>query len=819
MVDAFDSRRAQLTIDPSEEVDPELVLVFDLAGTIEDFRNAIDKVEGLEFLAEVLGEDDDPDDDFYLFSQSEGRLEDQVKRSLSLAFSNSEAAGQLVRLFDAWRADPDMEFARGLARFRSAFEQLRSIRPWGPSDRVRETGLLNQWRERLDVAGQFISTVRVEVELWYRKEAAARLKAEEHVVDIVTSSGGEVVRVAQIAGIAYHALLVEMPVQQVVSVLERGASAIDLLTADAVMFVSPSAPMTVAPATIEPVSAERLPEAGESTGLPRIALFDGLPFANHQTLSGRLVIDDPDEFSRDYSVASRHHGTAMASLILHGDLSARSDPLQRKLYVRPLLRPHEFIAGHEQVPDSELLPDLLHRAILRMVEGDGGRAPTAPSVRIVNLSIGVESRALVRRMSPLGRLLDWLAVDYNLLFIVSAGNHSSPIRIPAAAAEDEETAREEAHRVARALTRLRGLLPPGDALNALTVGAIHSDESGELAIPDGVWDLTLPGMPAHYGAVGPGVGRSIKPDIYHSGGRVLYSRPVASDAEGLVELVARHSPASPPGTQVAAPSRQGGNNSVAYTYGTSNATALVSREASAVFDVLEAGADPGDPEFPDALYHPVLAKALLVHASSWGERAIHLKRVLGMDPQRARRELTAILGYGAIDRSRLGAGATNRAVLVAGGSIERDQRHSYSIPLPSSLRARPEWHRITLTLAYMAPTVGQLSRYRGTKVFFDTPDERLTAGKRIEAEHHAVRRGSCQHEIIEGERAMAFVAGGALPINVDCMRDGQTLRRGNSVRYGIVVSIETRVETSTTIHDEIRATLRQRVASQLRERV
>ena len=483
------------------------------------------------------------------------------------------------------------------------------------------------------------------------------------------------------------------------------------------------------------------------------------------------------------------------------------------------MRPHEFVPGVEHVLDNELFPDLLHRAIVRIVGDSGGQEPEAPSVRIINLSIGVESRAFVRKMSPLGRLLDWLALEKNLLFIVSAGNHSRPITIPAAEALSSDTARIAALKTARSTSRQRGILPPGDALNAITVGAIHSDESGEVMLPDGVWDLVGAGMPAHYSAVGPGVGRSIKPDIYHAGGRVLYSRPIISPGENEVQLHPLITPAYPPGTKVAAPGRSGATNAMAFTHGTSNATALVTREASRIFDVLEAGADIGDPSFPAALYHPVLTKALLVHSSEWGERATRLQQLLSMDPQQSRRELSTLLGYGAINPSRLGNAATNRAVLIAGGSIEREQRHTYQIPLPQSLRSRPEWHRITVTLAYMAPTSGQLNRYRGTNLHFETPDKSITAGTRTEAEYRNARRGSCQHEIFEGTKSMIFGTDENLPIDIACMKDGSTLKKGTSIRYGLVVSVETRMETSTVIHDEVRARLKAMVQAQSRQRV
>lgn len=820
LVDAFNGRRAQLLLESSEEVDPELVLVFDLAGTIADFRNAVNQIEGLEFLTELLDEETDADDDFHLMRKTEGRVDGKVGRSLQLVMSNAKAATQLVKLFDAWVANPKMTFQRGLTKFRTAFEQLRAIRRWGPEDRILETGLLENWKEHLELVGQYYSPVQVEVELWYRRNARDRQQAESHLTSVILQSGGTVKSRSEIAGINYHALLVELPIQQVSAVLERGADAISILTADEVMFVGPCTPMNVtAPGEHEFLASAAPVHSEKVQGLPRIALLDGLPFGNHDSLADRLVIDDPDGLGEDYAAGSRFHGTAMASLIIHGDLSAPFKPLDRRLYVRPIMRPHEFVPGVEHVLDNELFPDLLHRAIVRIVGGSGGQEPEAPSVRIINLSIGVESRAFVRKMSPLGRLLDWLALEKNLLFIVSAGNHSRPITIPAAEALSSDTARIAALKKARSTSRQRGILPPGDALNAITVGAIHSDESGEVMLPDGVWDLVGAGMPAHYSAVGPGVGRSIKPDIYHAGGRVLYSRPVISPGDNEVQLQPLNAPAYPPGTKVAAPGRSGTTNAMAFTHGTSNATALVTREASRIFDVLEAGADFGDPSFPAALYHPVLTKALLVHSSEWGERATRLQQLLGMDPQQSRRELSTLLGYGAINPSRLGNAATNRAVLIAGGSIEREQRHTYQIPLPQSLRSRPEWHRITVTLAYMAPTSGQLNRYRGTNLYFETPDKSITAGTRTEAEFRNVRRGSCQHEIFEGTKSMIFGTDENLPIDIACMKDGSTLKKGTSIRYGLVVSVETRVETSTVVHDEVRARLKAIVQAQTRQRV
>ena len=336
-----------------------------------------------------------------------GRTEKQVLRSLYLTMSNAKAIDQLLSLFAAWKNDPSVSFDRGLGRFKTAFQQLRAIRQWGPEDRVRDTGLLEYWQETLDVVGQSASAVRVEVELWHRRDARKRTEAEAHVEAVVSASGGRVIDRAQINEISYHAVLAELPIQQVKAVLEAGAESIQLLATEDIMFVSPFVPMSVGPGAANPVAElPRLPEA-QVEGLPRVALLDGLPFQGHDALVGRLAIDDPDGLGANYPVVARNHGTAMASLIIHGDLSAPGTPLERPLYVRPIMRPHEFFQEDEQVVPDRLFTDSLHRAVRRIVEGDSGREASAPSVRVVNLSIGDPARALVRRMKssrPAARL-------------------------------------------------------------------------------------------------------------------------------------------------------------------------------------------------------------------------------------------------------------------------------------------------------------------------------------------------------------------------------------------------------------------------------
>lgn len=257
-------------------------------------------MDGLEFLSELAGDQTDPDDDFHMIDPNAGRTDKPVEHSLYLVMSNARAIDELLKLFALWKADPKAKLEQGLNKFKYAFEQLTAIRRWGPEDRIRETGLLEHWQETLNLIGQSVGTVLVEVELWHRRDKHKRAKAEEAVKSLVTDSGGSVLDSAQIEEIGYHALLAELPVQQVESVMTKGTESIRLLAADEIMFVSPFTPMNVAPYAEDPATDATLDLSDRVQGQPRVALLDGLPFQNHDALRGRLSIDDPDGLGDDY---------------------------------------------------------------------------------------------------------------------------------------------------------------------------------------------------------------------------------------------------------------------------------------------------------------------------------------------------------------------------------------------------------------------------------------------------------------------------------------------------------------------------------------
>ena len=361
-------------------------MVLETVGTVDDFIRAVERVPGMEWLAEVEDGEIPPDDDFFaLADDGEARPDKTLRGRMFMVFANQSALRQMISLWEEWRSNQTVP--RNFGKWKSLFQQLRDVRHWGVQDRLQETGVLEDWREGVDY-GQDV--VPCEIELWYRKNSEQRRAARNRVINLVEDLTGQVVTEADIEEIAYHTLLVRLPVVQIRPLLESLDNEIHLVQCEQIQFFRASGQMSSSlPNDLREQDEQALPEE-QPVGLPVVALLDGLPLQAHRRLQGRLIVDDPDGFELDYPAATRRHGTAMASLILHGALAEGEGILVRPLYVRPILQqdPRDWRSHTETVPEGILVVDLIHRAVRRLFEGEGNDPPVAPQVAVVNLSIG-----------------------------------------------------------------------------------------------------------------------------------------------------------------------------------------------------------------------------------------------------------------------------------------------------------------------------------------------------------------------------------------------------------------------------------------------
>jgi hypothetical protein len=262
--------------------------------------------------------------------------------------------------------------------------------------------------------------------------------------------------------------------------------------------------------------------------------------------------------------------------------------------------------------------------------------------------------------------------------------------------------------------------------------------------------------------------------------------------------------ASPPGHKVAVPPLTGGPlNVTAYCRGTSNAAALASRSAAIAFDIIDqlrAGAPATLPGTRDA----VVLKALLAHGASWGPWAAAL---LASHPDfsdwRAEKDfLTRWLGYGPADVGRALACTIERATMIGTGELAADQAYVFSAPLPPSLAGKTTWRRLTVTLAWLTPINTAHRAYRRAKLWITPPQDELLLKRENSVNDKAAQRGTLQHEVLEGEDAVAFVDGDRFECKVNCAADAGDL--AGSVPFALCVTLEVAPGVGIPIYQEIR---------------
>ena len=798
---AFDAERIRVeTAVGSEE--PELVAVIEVAQSVEAFLGKVENIEGFEFLFEDADERS-PDDDFYLTRKPKGADEYRRTESTSLkstvyfVFTDAAAVRQLLSLWAKFKQDPSAPLPQP---WKQVFtRQVEDVRAWGPQDRLTQSLNAAVQAAELERVGQ----ISVEVELWYRRDPEARDEASRRIREQSEARGGTVVNECVIEGIDYHALLVELPVGEVRSFFAADPGG--LVSAKQVMHLHRSTQTTVRRLDAVGESPAVTTDAPPPTGSPRIALLDGLPMSNHDLLAGRLIIDDPDERELIYPAQHRRHGTAMASVIIHGDLSAaRGESLRRPLYVRPILEAPDRDDDPERYPTTELICDVIHRAIVRMCEGEGDNPPAAPSVRLVNLSIGDPDRHLASRLSPLARLLDYLADRYDLLFVVSAGNHPQRISY-------EPQTGDLGTDVRQAMVgdlNDRRLLSPAESINSLTVGALNSDRSNTVVMAANRVEPAELRSPALYSAVGRGFARSVKPEVFAPGGRQIY-REGFDEGQRVRELRPVDSVVTGPGVLVAQPGSAGSTASAHYWRGTSLATAHVTRFASDVLGRLELlQSDRGDGAVPDESL-TVLTKALVVHAASWGGPAAW-ETGAGISGAPRRDGLSRLLGYGRVSPSWLFGDAPHRATLVATDVLGADEQAFFEIPLPEGLRSSTHWRCLRLTLAWFSPINPKHQAYRRARLALEIPttSRKLLEVDRAEVHSQAAVRGTVQHELLDGSDAPLFVDGDRFGVAVTARARAGALE--DDIRFGLVATLETAMEADIAVREQMRQRVRLR---------
>jgi len=845
-------------------ISTENILVLETAGRTENFRTAVNAVPGLKWLSEIDQDEVDADAQFFErpkigsrffkdrlfaldaresreivtaltangildrsgilqeeatddlirsavpqdFSEYAEKIIEAINREkdnplpgrMFLSLSNRQTLQEIKTMFDRWAQGEQLRYGAGA--WGEIFFNLRTVRFWNAKDRVSDTGILDYWQKEVACKQGTMSKIAFEIELSYADDKNCRQLRQQHVEELVARERGNIIASCDIEEIHFHAIKVELPVENIEHVLGEDYSA--LFEDGSILYFRPTPQCALelyADGSLEDIESTQVPD-----GNPIVAILDGMPFSRHKLLDGFVILDDPEDFASDYLPREMNHCTAMLSLICHGELDAGGHQISRKVYVRPILRPDvdsPLTRRPEQIPKDLFFEDLVEQAVRRMFISISNEPAAAPTVKFINLSVADPYRMFNRIPGPTARLLDWLSYKYKILFFVSAGNITDTIQL--GLDPDELSAIADNDKISIALAsmfrdkRNRRIFSPSESINSITVGAQHDDASPPI-LPDGCVDI-LPStaLPSPLSPLGHGFRSSIKPDIIVPGGRQFFT--YIGDGEYDLPRIQPRS-----GQKVAAvPISPGDRTRTIYTCGTSNANALAVRGASFIHDaVLEVLEEQGVDNYDDSI--AALIKALLVHGASWGNAAEVIGNVLrvGKASSELKKEIARCLGYGFPNFSRSIECAATRATAIGLGVIAKDQRHEYQLPLPPSMSGLDCWRRLTITLAWLSPINVDNRKYRKAALAFEaTNAAENVGGKRIEAQWQQVRNGTLQHEIIEGAQVRAFQEGAFLLIPVQCREDAGPL--DVDVPYGLAVSLEVKEEVDIPVYEEIQA--------------
>lgn len=872
----FESIYEAFLTDSAAGIEPEYVLVIETIGKIEDFQRAARAV-GMEWLAEIENDEIEQDEDFYqipkinktlfchkienisrkkskeiwdilkengfiddngymldkeisdinqIIPKDLSEYQDQIIKTINdeisnikknvmsgrlfLCMSNRQAMDNLLSLWKKWDSE-DKKLERGFGKWAEIFLHIITLRKWDVKDRLEETGIIEYWKEELEIKKGTSSFIPFEIELWYRRDKEKRKFVENKLVELIVSEKGKVLSICTIEEISFHGIKAELPSEKIQAVLD--SRFINLFKSNDVMFFRPSGQCIVERYS---EGEDRSFQAGNTKGEPIVAILDGYPFSHHTLLENRLIIDDPDGFGSSYQASEMRHGTAMASLVCHGEIDSREKPLTRPVYIRPIMKPDKDDyrqPRREHIPDDVFAEDIVERAVTRIFEGEDDHPPVAPSIKVINLSVCNPNQMFINNLSSLARLLDWLSFKYKVLFCVSAGNVTSNLTL--GLSEDEIRSLSDDELIKIILNnfcsnmRNRRIMSPAEAINVLTIGAIHSDKSSVTYQSHRLDLLPSSLLPSPITPHGFGFRNSIKPEIYLPGGRQFYTC-LPGDIYHIDES------GQAPGHQVAtAPVTLGETGRVVYTRGTSNSTALATRGAALIYEAIEPIIiENGIPQDNVA----VLLKALLVHGSSWGEGKQLIENCLkkGGNSRFIRKIISRFMGYGLPDIQRVIECTKQRVTAIGYGYIKKDEKHEFILPLPPSLSGLDVLRRLIITLAWFSPLNCNNRRYRKANLSFEPPYKAFGVS-RIEADAHLVKNGTVQHEILEGKEIVSYQDGDYLIIPVICREDASNL--DGEVHYGLAVTLEVLEDVDIPIYEEVRARIRDQIRIEERQTV
>jgi len=435
---------------------------------------------------------------------------------------------------------------------------------------------------------------------------------------------------------------------------------------------------------------KRIPSPGEHSA--RICILDSGINSNHPLL--RPAVGEAESFVEGHGPDDdAGHGTAVAGIALYGNVeecisSNRWEPefwlLSGKIMWKDPNDPENAMFDEGTIEQS------IEKAVDYFSREHG--------CRIFNLSLGNENSPYDgRHVRGIAYTLDRLAREYDVLFIVSAGNFRGTETVP--------NADWRAEYPEYLLAKESCIIDPATGLNIITVGALANHTANVIEQRYGkreINDLSPAGedQPAPFTRHGPSVKGAIKPELVAHGGNL--ASPMRREGEqwrrdirGLGVLTLNHNFT--------------GGTLLKDISGTSFAAPYITHLAGRLLN-----------QYPEASAN--LLRAMLVnHADipSPCEAAF---------PDALRGHIRQVTGYGKVDPDTLFRSTDYEVILLAEDAIENDRHQFYELPLPEPfLRSNRATRVLRISLAYCPPVRTTRIDYAATRISF-----RLVRGTSLE---------------------------------------------------------------------------------------
>ncbi|MDE0519860.1 MAG: hypothetical protein OXH71_04105 [Candidatus Dadabacteria bacterium] len=143
--------------------------------------------------------------------------------------------------------------------------------------------------------------------------------------------------------------------------------------------------------------------------------------------------------------------------------------------------------------------------------------------------------------------------------------------------------------------------------------------------------------------------------------------------------------------------------------------------------------------------------------------------------------------------------------------------HEYRFPVPAEFGGQRMFRRMVVTLAWFSPINPGHRYFREAKLEIKSAsrwDETPLRLKRVDSDHNQNKRGTVQHEVLEGKSELReFRQDEEIVLRVICKKDA-TEKLEEKVPYGLAVTLEVAEESQISVYEKVRQSLLQQIGVQ-----